>query len=1170
MNTADQNDPLRTSDHSPGPATGEPTRSSVPNDPAIPDALTCSFSGPEVTQTFQHGPNIETPVAPAGRDSPRPAVPGYEIVAILGRGGMGVVYKAQHLALNRTVALKMVLAGGHAGPRELARFRTEAEAVARLQHPNIVQIHEVGEADGHPYCALEFVEGGNLATKLGGKPLPVRAAAKLVEALARAMQLAHSRNVVHRDLKPANILLTADGTPKITDFGLARQMDSDSSETQAGAVMGTPSYMAPEQASGHAHEAGPAADVYALGAILYDCLAGRPPFKGKTVVETLDQVRTQEPVPPSHWQAGIPLDLDTICLKCLRKEPEKRYASAAELADELVRFQRGKPILARPIDRLERTIKWVKRNPLEAASLGGIVGIFLTAFILVSWSYVRAEDARKDEAKQRQVADEARDTAQREQKAERWGRYRANIAAASAALQLQNSGAARIALDDASEEHRNWEWRHLHSQLDGAALVLPAPGGKYRLHVLSPSGRQVAVCGADHNDVYLYDVATGKLDAVLSEHSAPATSVAYRPDGKQVATASNDQTIRLWDPATGQQTALLRPEAAPSQLDRNPDVAYNADGSRIASYPSLAGGVGTSRLWDATTGKEIAVLATWQELPRPVVFSPDGKRVAVGFGEFLYLCDTLSGRQIAVRGPLANRVAFLAYSTDGKRIASSVFVDASGVIHLWDGENGKEVAKLRGHTGAVNALLFSPDGSRLISGGGYPDNTTRLWDAATGQPLTPILAGHKNGMNTLAFSPDGKQVVTSSSDQTARLWDERTGPVVLRGHTGQVVAGRFSPDGTRVVTTSTDGTLRLWNTQGELIDVLRGHSAGFDRLCPPLFTPDGSRLVSGTIDGTVRVWDMKLVERNGILSGHESFVYDVAFDPNGEQVASAAWDGTARLWDATTGRQTGLLKHEEKGIILSVAYSRDGRRLATADRVQGVALWDVASGKASRSSQFVASKPWENRACLNPDGTLLASGSFEGPVILWDVATGREVDRLNGHGREQNGDMIGSIDVAFHPDGSLLASTGVDGTVRLWDVATRVSVAVLRGHTEKVWRVAFSADGKLLASCSNDKTIRFWDIQTHEQLAVIPMGSIVYGVAFSPDGTRLAAACRDNTIRLIDVATRQQVAELRGHGDYVHAIAWSPDGTRLVSGSGDFTVRIWDSLSAQERAKRPR
>src|SRR5437763_8335266 len=293
MPPTNADDPLRTTDHDPnGAASLDATTDPSPGS-SIVEGATAAFAPGQASE-------------PAGAE-PEPAplavtVPGYEVLGVLGRGGMGVVYKARHLALKRTVALKMILAGGHAGPRELARFRIEAEAVARLQHPNIVQIHEVGEVGGVPYCALEFVEGGNLARKIDGKPLPAREAAKLVESLARAMQLAHSRNVLHRDLKPANVLLTADGTPKITDFGLARQLDSDRGETQAGAVTGTPSYMAPEQASGHAHEAGPPADVYALGAILYECLAGRPPFKGKTVVETLDQVRTQEPVPPSRWQ----------------------------------------------------------------------------------------------------------------------------------------------------------------------------------------------------------------------------------------------------------------------------------------------------------------------------------------------------------------------------------------------------------------------------------------------------------------------------------------------------------------------------------------------------------------------------------------------------------------------------------------------------------------------------------------------------------------------------------------------------------------------------------------------------------------------------------------------------------------------------------------------------
>ena len=1133
MPPTDADDPLRTSAHDPIPVT--PGR-----DVAVDLVSGSAPIDDGATATQLPGQGAKPAVTQPERGPGRVLVPGYQIERAIGRGGMGVVYKALHLSLKRSVALKMVLGGGHAGPRELARFRIEAEAVARLQHPNIVQIHEIGEARGHPYCALEFVEGGNLADKLNGKPMPAREAAKLVEVLARAMQLAHSRNVVHRDLKPANILLAADGTPKITDFGLARQIDTDSGETQPGAVMGTASYMAPEQASGYAHEAGPAADVYALGAVLYDCLAGRPPFRGRTIVETLDQVRTQEPTAPSRWQASVPLDLDTICLKCLRKEPENRYASAAELADELVRYQQGEPILARPVGRIEKTVKWARRNPGIAASLTGLVAIIVTAFVLVSWSYWSAEDARY---------------------AERWGRYRSDIAAAYGALQSQNDSATRMALDDAPAEHRNWEWQYVHSQLDGASHVLHVPGGKVDSLVLSPSGRQIAVRCFEHNEVYLYDLATGKLGVVLRGHSAAATCVAYRPDGKQLATASDDQTVRLWDPATGHQVSLLRAEVNPTKLDRRHTVAYNADGSRIASFAGSDGAAGTDRLWDATTGKEIAVLAEWQEYSNRVAFSPDGTRIAAGARENVYLRDAVTGRQIAVLGPHATTVWLLAYSPDGKRIASAT-APGSNDIHLWDGESGKPVAVLRGHTNPVDTMVFSPDGSRLVTWGDYPDYTPRLWDAADGR-LVDKLAGHKNRIQTVAFSPDGDRVATTSSDKTARLWDGRTGKslAVLSGHTDQVPAVVFNPDGTRVVTASNDATLRLWDAaDGRLIGVLRGHAGAFYGHCAPVFTPDGARLLSGCADGTVRIWDMNLVERNGILRGHEDQIYDVAFSSDGEQVASASWDGTSRLWDATTGRQSGLLKHETR-IISSVTYSRDGRRLATVQRERGVTLWDVASREAARTWRAPAGY-WgaDTRAVLNPAGTLLAAGCHEGPVRLWDVASGQEITQLRGHEKC-------STDVAFHPRRDLLASAGEDGTVRLWDATTYAPVAVGRGHAGPVWGIAFSSDGKLLASGSNDKTICIWDAQTLKQLAAIRPGSIVYGVAFSPDGTRLAAACRDNTVRLFDVASRQQVAELRGHTDFVHAVAWSPDGTRLVSGSGDFTVRVWDKLSAQRRVE---
>jgi serine/threonine-protein kinase len=321
------------------------------------------------------GPHITPPKARVSRMEAPLEVPGYAIDGVLGRGGMGVVYKALHLSLKRTVALKMILAGGHAGDEERARFKAEAEAVARLQHPHIVQIHEVGEHDGRPYCALEFVEGGSLAQKLAGNPLPATDAARLVQTLAAAVQVAHSRNVVHRDLKPANVLLTADGAPKVTDFGLAKLLD-ESGQTQSGAIMGTPSYMAPEQAEGK-NDVGPAADVYALGAILYECLTGRPPFKAATTLDTLLQVVADEPAPPRQLNPQVPQDVETICLKCLRKEPAQRYPAAEALADDLRLWQAGEPIKARPVGPGERAVKWVRRRPLVAALSAAVVATVL-------------------------------------------------------------------------------------------------------------------------------------------------------------------------------------------------------------------------------------------------------------------------------------------------------------------------------------------------------------------------------------------------------------------------------------------------------------------------------------------------------------------------------------------------------------------------------------------------------------------------------------------------------------------------------------------------------------------------------------------------------------------------------------------------------------------------
>jgi tetratricopeptide (TPR) repeat protein len=397
-------------DHAPRAVAPPPLPPTTAAPPPLPDATTVGG-----TVTYTPSPSVP-PAAPAAGGFPQ--VPGFDVLGELGRGAMGVVYKACQTQLKRLVALKMILAGAQAGTHELTRFRTEAEAVARLHHPNVVQIYEVGEHDGKPYFALEFVEGGTLAKRLAGSPLPPREAAALVEPLARAMDAAHRAGIVHRDLKPGNVLIADSGSrspdsfaqspirnpqsvvPKIADFGLAKRLDDESGQTQTGAVMGTPSYMAPEQAAGQVKDVGPLSDVYALGAILYECLTGRPPFRGAALLETLEQVRTREPVSPRALQPGVPRDLETVCLKCLEKSPARRYASAAALADDLQRFREDRPIVARPAGVGERALKFTRRNKRLVA------GSMLVFLLLVGWAVTSTalwRNATRAEAKARQA-----------------------------------------------------------------------------------------------------------------------------------------------------------------------------------------------------------------------------------------------------------------------------------------------------------------------------------------------------------------------------------------------------------------------------------------------------------------------------------------------------------------------------------------------------------------------------------------------------------------------------------------------------------------------------------------------------------------------------------------------------------------------------------------------
>jgi WD40 repeat protein len=1048
-----------------------------------PDPGPAGPAAPRKDEWATAAPDTE-PAVPAARGLP-PA--GYEILSELGRGGMGVVYRARHRQLGRLVALKMILAGEHAGPDDLARLRAEAEAVARLQHPNIVQIFDVGEAAGLPFLALEYCPAGSLAAQLRGTPLPPEEAAGLIVLLARAVHHAHQAGIVHRDLKPANVLLRreseepnpqsetaasdvvlriSDFKPKVSDFGLAKRLDAGGGQTATGAVLGTPSYMAPEQARGRSQEVGPLADVYALGAILYELLTGRPPFKAATPWDTLQQVITEEPVPPSRLQSRTPRDLETICLKCLAKQPAGRYGSAAELADDLERFLRHVPIVARPVGGAERLLKWARRRPWPAALLVvSVLGtVALIALGLGLW-YNAEQRARAvtsmEEAERKKEAALARLAVTKVQigQAERVLRhteYDTDLIRAQrdggqndvpSLLQALN----RHLPGKGKEDLRGFEWFywwHACHEEDWAA------GGRDCL-AYSDGGSRLAV-GGPGNSIRLLDVRTGKELGVLRGHSDTVKSVAFRPGGRFLASGSADKSVRVWDTASGKTVRLWKEDSRPVAC-----VAFDGSGSYLAG----AGFDGSVRVWQVNDNKLFRTLMGPKGIVGGVAWSPDGKRLATaGPHHTARVWDLQSGDEIFALSGHHNVVTGVAFDPDGLRLATA---SLDGTVRLWDARTGQEIRKLRAQK-EVNRVAFSPEGRYLASGGW--DRLVCLWGPAGDEPLRTF-AAHTDEVVGLAFSPDGKHLASVGKDRQLKVWDlTRPGHLqTLRGHTALVGAAAFSPDGRLLASGGNDGTVNVWDpTTGDVRFTCRGHNHWVTALC---IRPDGKRLAA--------------VTGNAVM----------------DESDKDRCRGEITVWDLVGGRQVKRIPASVRSLF-GVAYHPDGRRLAAGGRAGVLKLWDPETGAVLAGADDLTGAD-VNALAFSPAGTYLASAEGDGSVRLRDARTLRTIRVLGRHGGEANA-------VAFTDDGRVLASGGDDRLVKLWDVASGRELPAFKGkgHERPVESLSFDPGGRRLATAGGDHTVRLWDVATGQPVWTFraPPDQLVRAVAFGAGGRRLAAA----------------------------------------------------------------
>ena len=894
-------------------------------------------------------PTVNVSSGGAGRTLP--VVPGYEVLREVGRGGMGVVYEARQVRLNRPCALKMILAGDHAGPEAAVRFLSEAEAAARLHHENIVQIYNMGDHNGRPYLELEYVEGGNLADNASTPRTPTNAA-RLVEKIARGIHAAHQQGIVHRDLKPANILLTAAGEPKVADFGLAKWLSVDTGLTRTESVIGSPSYMAPEQAGGHAKSVGPAADIYALGAILYELLTGRPPFKAATILETLEQVKKVEPPSPSRLQPGLPRDLETICLKCLQKEPRRRYETAEALAEDLRRFVAQEPILARRTGYAERTWRWSRRNPV-IASLTGVVALLLVALAVGATIYAFQQKAIAEH--ETQLRNDRELFAQEKEEAER------KTAAQLYESLVEHARALRLA---GKPGYRVRAWDQLHTAID---LNVPERNAnEIRDEVIASLGDPIGLPPLDHPAEHIE----------IFKNSAGFVS----PQGRLFPEIAGDTvTLRTVDSAPATLRSMMQafgePEQQPHVL-RSPlgivhELEFTPDGTL------LVGGCEEGLVvWDVASRQTRSVYRG--DSVRSLAMHPAG-----------HLAAAMSSlRRIEIWSLTSGR---LVYSTDAGDKANSVEFSADGqyllaminnkVIFARPIASTPEKLSLVGHRGGVPGIAFSPDGTRLASVS--KDRTVRIWNTQTGE-LLHTCEGHPNEVQSVCFSPDGRRIISADWGAVLRVWDSESGAVLqqidARSELARLWRVRVFPDGKSVIATGTSGSF-IWQvdpTDGRIIGSSRRFitASGWDMAVDPT----GTCVVAALQNQNVVQHNLEtnVISYYGINPAWPILCLDYSRD--GQSIFCIGPNSTIDRWSIADNNYGMRYNSRPGSRFLSVS---DNDRWAATTVASQVSIFDLEADKELLFLPPESSPPW----CVawSPDGRRVAVGLSDGGLSIWNL-----------------------------------------------------------------------------------------------------------------------------------------------------------------------------------------